>query len=138
MKEHELAPFRGFRFECTGCGACCRRPGWVYLSGEEVKRIAAWLGIEPRQFRKRHLVRVDGLWAVEVPEGGACPFLDEQSRCTIQEVKPGQCASYPFWMELIEDREAWDEEARLCEGMGRGEELPPEVVLRFAILDPTD
>lgn len=126
----------GLRFECTRCGACCRRPGWVYFSPEEIRAASGHLGIGVKTFRRRWIRKLgDGIEAVEVPEGSTCPFLDEDNECIIQEVKPGQCVAYPFWIEILEERRGWEKEALFCEGIGRGEEIPPEKVLSFVLLE---
>lgn len=125
------------RFECTRCSACCRRTGYVYLGMDEPARLAKHLGLSLQEFRRRYLQEhEDGSWLIEVNEGeGGCPLLDGDL-CSVEEVKPGQCSSYPFWGELVGDRKAWRKEARFCEGIGRGDEIPAEEVRRRMALDP--
>lgn len=123
------------RFECTRCGACCRRPGWVFLREGEAERIASFLGKALEDLPSAHLARVEGEWAIRVPDERGCPFL-RGDLCGIQEVKPDQCRSYPFWLELLLDGKRWKEEAAFCEGIGRGEPLSFEEVRRLALLDP--
>ena len=48
-----------------------------------------------------------------------CPFLGETG-CVVHPVKPVQCRVYPFWPELVEYRDLWEEEARKCPGINRG------------------
>ncbi|AKU91663.1 YkgJ family cysteine cluster protein [Vulgatibacter incomptus] len=128
---------RGFRFECTRCGDCCRRPGFVYLAADEPARLAKHLGLPLAGLKRRFLTRlVDGTWAIEVEESGSgCPFLVD-NLCSVEPVKPGQCRAYPFWRELVKDPAAWEREARACEGIGKGEPLPPDEVRRRLRLDP--
>lgn len=135
MTLSQLGNGRQLRFECTRCGACCKRPGFVRLREGEAERIAAYLGLSFAQFRRRYLqLDGEGGWEIGVGEAG-CPLLDGDL-CSVEAVKPGQCASYPFWQELVEDRGAWKEEMALCEGMGRGPVFPPEEVRRLMALDP--
>ncbi|HWV37749.1 MAG TPA: YkgJ family cysteine cluster protein [Vulgatibacter sp.] len=127
---------RTYRFECTRCGACCRRPGAVILGPKEPERLARHLGMSLSTFRRRFLLRQSrGRWAIEVPEGSGCPLLDGDL-CSVEAVKPGQCRAYPFWPELAGDRRAWRREAAFCEGMNRGPEVPEEEIRRLMSLDP--
>ena len=43
--------------------------------------------------------------------GVGCVFLSNEGQCRIYETRPVQCRTYPFWPSLLEDREAWEEEA---------------------------
>ncbi|HNQ72510.1 MAG TPA: YkgJ family cysteine cluster protein [Verrucomicrobiota bacterium] len=82
--------------ECQRCAACCRWPGQVRLTGEEITRIAAFLKLAPDEFIQRHTrLRSDrrGLVLEEKPDG-ACIFL-EDGACAIQPVKPQQCRDFP-------------------------------------------
>lgn len=115
----------GVRFECTACGDCCRREGDVFLTPGEADAIAAHVhGPEATAaafLNELWVEDLSGNLVIQVPRGGACPFLSADERCTVQPVKPRQCATYPFWPELFESRGAWALEARWCEGIGRGE-----------------
>lgn len=82
--------------ECQRCTACCRWPGQVKLTGAEISRIAAHLGLDETDFIARHTrVRPDrqGLSLLE-RENGACEFLVGND-CAIQPVKPQQCRDFP-------------------------------------------
>ena len=111
------------RFECTRCGACCRRAGLVSISERELGLLARHLRLTPSTLRRRYGIdrEDDGSYALEVEEGGACPFL-ANDMCSVDPVKPEQCRTFPFWPELIEDPA---EMRRACEGVGRGDEVDP-------------
>ncbi|WP_373049356.1 YkgJ family cysteine cluster protein [Vulgatibacter sp.] len=128
---------RRLRFECTQCGACCRKPGLVHLHPDEPARLAAYLGLEVRAFAARYLRRLPGgRMAIVVHEGSAgCPLL-AGDRCSVEAVKPGQCRAYPFWPELVGDPAAWRAEKRKCEGLGRGPVWPAAEIRRLLALDP--
>lgn len=82
--------------ECQRCAACCRWPGWVRVSAEEIARIAAFLGLSEREFIARHTrLHPDrrGLALLE-QANGECEFLDGRD-CRIQSVKPQQCRDFP-------------------------------------------
>lgn len=115
------------RFECTGCGACCIGPAGhvVELNRTEAETIRAALGLSRAWFRHRYLVRdADGGIGIRLETDGRCPFLGADMRCRVYAARPTQCRTYPWWPELIEHKDDWDEEARRCEGMNRGAVVP--------------
>lgn len=126
------------RFECTQCGACCRRPGVVYLGEGEPARLASHLGLSEERFRDLYVTEYEtGDEAIDVPDDSAgCPLLIDGHLCSVEPVKPGQCRSYPFWSELVQSGEAWDAEKEACEGIGRGPAWPEDEVRRMLALDP--
>lgn len=83
-------------YECRRCTACCRWPGEVRLSDEELQRLATFLGLSEDAFIQRYMrLRTDrrGLALAEQPDG-ACIFLDGRD-CRVQPVKPRQCREFP-------------------------------------------
>ena len=124
---------KGLRFECTGCGNCCRNHGeytHVYLAAADVSAIARHLALDEAEFLARYCRREDG-WVLLRMDAPACPFLAPDDRCRIYPVRPKQCATWPFWKENL-TRAAWAEIARDCPGIGRGELVPREEVQRLA------
>jgi len=119
------------RFECTGCGRCCTgndAEHYVALGPGEEAALAELLGLAQAELRARHLVRLGARqWGIRL-EDGACTFLDAEGRCDVYAARPLQCASYPFWPELLASDRAWDEEAARCEGIGRGEPVELDVL----------
>jgi uncharacterized protein len=82
--------------ECQRCTACCRWPGQVRLSDEEISRLAAFKGLSEHDFiqqftRLRHDRR--GLSLLEKPNQ-ECIFLEGEN-CAVQPVKPQQCRDFP-------------------------------------------
>jgi Fe-S-cluster containining protein len=111
----------GLRFACqTGCTACCNVRGFVYLSEDDVRRAAAFLKMQVDQFEAQYLVRFAHTIRLRKPLDAQCHFLGEGG-CTIHPAKPTQCRLYPFWPELVEDRKAWNDAARTCPGIGKGD-----------------
>jgi Fe-S-cluster containining protein len=123
----------GLRFGCTGCGACCTgAPGRVLVSGDEIRAIAAHLGMPEEGFRQNHLRSDEGGWSLREKAGGDCEFLAD-GRCTLQAVKPRQCRTYPFWLRNIRSPEAWSEAAAACPGIGLGRLYPRGEILAIAM-----
>ena len=82
--------------ECQRCTECCRWPGEVKLSEEEITRIAIHLRMDELEFIERYTrLRMfrTGLSLAEKPNG-ECIFLDGVD-CRIQSVKPQQCRDFP-------------------------------------------
>lgn len=118
----------GLRFTCTRCGACCQgpEPGYVEVGEAEIERLCAHLGLEAQTFGRRYLRRYEGrlLSLIEKPNGD-CVFWERGQGCTVYEARPDQCRTFPFWPELLEGQEEWDEAAESCPGMGTGRRYPP-------------
>ncbi len=108
----------GLRFECTQCGRCCTgSAGYVWVTEEEIVRIADHLGMSVNQFGSRYLRRACGRYALlEAPRHQDCVFL-ANSRCTIYEVRPKQCRTFPFWQENLKSGANWHATANDCEGI---------------------
>lgn len=125
-------------FECTGCGACCTRAGVVLLTSEDLERIATFFGVPVPEAVRTWFGGADDPIIV-VDEDTGCPFY-ENARCSIHEVKPIQCATYPFWPELVGTPEAWWIEAAACEGIGQGRKYPADEVrqLLLGVMVSTD
>ncbi len=128
----------GLRFQCIGCGRCCRgAPGYVWCSLREAERIAAYLGLPLLDFIKRYLRSVDGDWSLRERYNGSCIFYDEETaRCTIYEVRPAQCRTFPFWPSIIVSRKMWESYARECPGMNRGRLYTADEIEKIAFGQP--
>jgi Fe-S-cluster containining protein len=83
-------------YECQRCTACCRWPGLVRVSEEEIRARAEHLGMDEREFIHQHTRLCPdrrGLSLTERPDG-TCVFLDGRD-CRVQAVKPRQCRDFP-------------------------------------------
>jgi hypothetical protein len=108
------------RFACQpGCTNCCDQSGFVYLSEDDLKRAAKFVGMSARKFEARYVYRTAHQRRFRKPPEKQCPFLEE-GRCSIHPAKPTQCRTFPFWPELVESRAAWKSAARYCPGIGKG------------------
>ena len=84
-------------FVCRQCGSCCRWPGSVLLTGDDVAALAIELGLRPDQFIEQHtlLARNRAQLTLKEQAGGACEFLDAQGHCRVYAVRPQQCRDFP-------------------------------------------
>jgi hypothetical protein len=82
---------------CTGCGNCCRWPGYVHVENAEVDRIADHLGMPVDNFLTHHTRLTDTRHGLSLNEraDGSCEFLNAGNACTIEAVKPQQCRDFP-------------------------------------------
>ncbi len=120
------------RFECQpGCTKCCEQQGFVYLTEDDLPRIAAFLGLAASEFERRHVYRTKRLLRLRVPRQQQCHFLREGG-CSIHQVKPAQCRIFPFWPELVESKREWKKTAAWCPGVGKGELVQIETARAFA------
>jgi uncharacterized protein len=83
-------------WQCDRCTACCRWPGQVRVTEEEIGRMAAHLGITEEEFiagYTRVTVQRNAL-ALTDQADGSCVFL-RGGDCRVQPVKPQQCRDFP-------------------------------------------
>jgi uncharacterized protein len=109
----------GLRFKCTECGKCCTgQPGFVWVTLEEMEKIASHLGISLAQFKRKYVRQRHNRYALieKRAENHACIFL-EDSKCSIYPARPSQCRTYPWWKENLNSEESWKIASLFCEGI---------------------
>lgn len=87
--------------DCAGCSACCKGMGnSVVLDPYDAWRLEKGLGIPFAQMIGRQVMLsvVDGLIlpSLNMESTGACPFLNEEGRCSIHAFRPGICRLFPL------------------------------------------
>ncbi len=126
----------GLDFTCTQCGNCCTGgPGYVWISKEEITRLAAHLRISPEETVQQYCRKIDGQFSLKERRSAAglydCVFLKETKAplrgdgqvcqtiraCTVYPVRPLQCRTWPFWPENLVNKSAWNAAAKRCHGM---------------------
>ena len=118
---HNKQVAEGLRFACQpGCIKCCEQKGFVYLTEADLERAAAFLGMAAADFERKYVYRTRNKLRLRVPRDSQCTFLRPDG-CSIHPAKPTQCRIFPFWPELVEDRNAWKETGNWCPGIGKGE-----------------
>ena len=123
----------GLHFQCAGCGGCCTgAPGYVWLTDEEEKQIADFLDISLDEFEKTYTRMVYGLRRSlkEIPQSNYdCVFFNSETKqCSIYDVRPAQCRTWPFWDSLLESKQAWDNACKNCPGCNQGPLIPFEEI----------
>ncbi len=80
--------------DCLSCANCCKKMTPTFTA-QDVKRIAAHLDMEPREFKDKWLYQPknDKDWVNTMQP---CQFLDHSTNmCSIYEVRPADCAGFP-------------------------------------------
>jgi Fe-S-cluster containining protein len=130
----------GLRFTCTQCGNCCTgAPGAVWMSAEEMRRLAEHLKMSVQKMADKYCRKIGERWSLKErvsPKGEYdCIFLktiDENGKerriCSIYEVRPLQCRTWPFWPEIIKSPESWAKAHERCPGMDHGKRYSQEQI----------
>lgn len=80
--------------DCMSCANCCKVMSPTYTF-RDIKRIAAHLGMRPKDFKEKWLYfdKKEKDW---MNKSTPCQFLElKTNRCTIYEIRPADCASFP-------------------------------------------
>lgn len=88
-KEHDKA-FR--KIDCLTCANCCKTKGPAF-NKKDINRIAKHLKISPPEFSDTYLeMNEDDNYVLKATP---CLFLQNDNKCSIYEIRPSACASYP-------------------------------------------
>jgi Fe-S-cluster containining protein len=151
----------GLSFTCTQCGNCCTGgPGVVWISREEIVRLADLLKITPEQTVERYCRDIDGKFSLTEsrnPRGEYdCVFLHEERTervkkdadghdqrvvhskrtCTAYAARPLQCRTWPFWSENLASETVWNRSSGRCPGMNQGKKYSLDRIVKLR--DATD
>jgi uncharacterized protein len=111
----------GLQFACTRCGACCTgAPGYVWVTPEEIERLAQYRGQTVVEFSAKFVRQVGQRFSLIERPGGDCIFWDKSAGCTVYPARPVQCQTWPFWPENVELPEDWEHVRSVCPGSGHG------------------
>jgi Fe-S-cluster containining protein len=136
----------GLKFTCTQCGNCCTGgPGFVWISMEEVGRLAEFLKVTSQEVLNKYCRKIGtriSLKERKMSNGDYdCIFLREiesgkpargrelragervpmkKRGCAIYPVRPLQCRTWPFWDSNLSEPKMWEFASEKCPGMGRG------------------
>jgi len=87
------------RFNCTGCGECCRKLGAIkeFVNNGNEKNIPDYMVVGVKEFPYGH------------NEQGVCEMLDEDNKCLVYQDRPMLCNLKRIWEEWITDQteEEW-------------------------------
>lgn len=115
---------------CTDCGAHCCKIGGPLASREEVEAVI-------NAGHTNHFMELGEFFVVRpVAENGPCPYLDEKNRCTIYEVRPVVCRTWPDIVVIKDGRREYlrGKECPLAEHLA--EEDSEKSRVRLKVLSP--
>jgi Fe-S-cluster containining protein len=135
----------GLEFTCTQCGNCCTGgPGFVWITREEIVKLAELLQISPEETVERYCHKVGGQFSLREQRNAQgqydCIFLREEPAakssgvshskrvCGVYSARPLQCRTWPFWSGNLISRADWDAAAVRCHGMNRGKHYSAEQI----------
>ena len=84
---------------CTGCGDCCRWPGYVKVTDSEIDNIADAIGMSSEAFIEKYTYLTEDRKSLSIIDNelGHCYFFDdEKSQCKIYDQRPSQCRNFPL------------------------------------------
>lgn len=137
----------GLAFKCTLCGNCCSgTTGTVSFTDVEAEEMSTKLGISKVDFYENYTRRVgkgqkSRFELKELRVGNSrsydCIFLDRatipgKAICKLYESRPLQCRTWPFWPEILESKESWEQAKKGvegCPGIGVGEVIDYDEIL---------
>ncbi len=81
------------QIDCLQCANCCKNHSPRFKQ-PDIKRIAKYLGMKEGEFVQQYLVLDEDNDFVnkQLP----CPFLETDNTCRIYDVRPSDCARYPY------------------------------------------
>ena len=123
---------RELQFSCQRCLHCCSgEPGYVFLTRTDIEKVASYLGVTEEEFLAIYCRRIDYgtcyMFSLKERDNYDCIFLRSYG-CSIYDVRPHQCSTYPFWKGLADDPSAWKKEMSNCPGIGKGRRYSAEEV----------
>jgi uncharacterized protein len=86
------------KVNCLECAACCKNYSPRFKT-PDIKRISKHLGMKENFFIEKYLkVDEDGDFVVK---STPCPFLGADNFCSVYDVRPSDCARFPYTDEDV-------------------------------------
>lgn len=126
---------KGLQFECQkDCSKCCGgSPGYVWLNEQNIEDIRHTLGISREEFLLQYTKRVgDGISLIDLEDDNWNCIMLKDGKCSIYDVRPLQCRTYPFWHQNLEHKLSWAVEKESCPGIGKGRVYQPDEIEAIA------
>ena len=86
------------KIDCLDCANCCKNHSPTFKA-TDIKRISKYLGLKEADFVDTYL-KLDEENDFVVKQS-PCAFLNEDNSCHIYDVRPSDCARYPYTNEDV-------------------------------------
>ncbi len=90
IREMDEEVFSGI--DCTRCANCCKTISPVFKN-RDIIRLAEHFRVRPSIFTEKYLMMDEE--GDYVLKSTPCPFLNSDNLCTVYQVRPQACSSYP-------------------------------------------
>ncbi|WP_423786931.1 YkgJ family cysteine cluster protein [Jonquetella anthropi] len=87
---------------------------------ETVKQMARALNLTEEAFARTYMTSRWRYPSLASDRSGRCVLLTPSDRCALYELRPVHCRTWPFWPQVLESSQAWQEAAKRCPGMNDG------------------
>jgi uncharacterized protein len=107
------------KFKCQKCGKCCSGEigaGFVWVSKEDIENIASFLKMSFDDFMKKYTRICFGKVSLIEKPNFDCIFY-ENKKCKIYNSRPIQCATYPWWPNILKDEKSLNSIKEDCPGL---------------------
>jgi Fe-S-cluster containining protein len=104
-----------FAFDPNGCnsckGNCCiGESGYIWINSQEIQALAFHLKISSEDLKTRYLNKIEYKYSIKeiklASNNYACCFFDlDKKQCSVYDVRPNQCRTFPFWDYFKENEE---------------------------------
>jgi len=85
------------KIDCLACANCCKTISPVFKE-RDITRLSAHFKLRPAIFTEKYLfLDEDGDYVLK---STPCPFLETDNKCSIYEIRPAACRSYPHTATL--------------------------------------
>jgi len=86
------------KIDCLDCAGCCKNYSPRFKT-PDIKRISRYFGLKESVFIDTYLLLdEEGDYVVK---STPCPFLQRDNKCAIYEVRPSDCARFPYTNEDV-------------------------------------
>lgn len=101
----------------------------MWLEEEDIDIISRHIGLSREMFLSIYTLSIDGRVTLrDLPEDNWNCVMLKEGLCSIYEVRPMQCRTFPFWSSNLRSKSDWEAAGKGCPGIGEGREYTREEI----------